>query len=872
MTIPDVPQERIIVENKRLSPALWSVVIIVAVLPIALLSVYAFLLDRDSIRDQVDQGNQFAAKFGGQMIHQEFEANLSLVRMVARGQTIVQNVTDRDVASLRARLGSIADSNAPLLAEGNGPRLDRLYVADPDGTVWCDYPQSASVPGENISSRDWFEAVAKDGQPTISAAQWRSGEAPIPMVCAAMPIINAQGRTLAVLVAEYSLDQLATWVNKTSAESSEFVFVIDPRGALVALPGAAARQDQPYAGLKPVADALAGQEVPNAIIDDPISHTRVVASFEPVQIHGRWWVVGAEQPYDEAYFPIRQIGMQILLASGCVAGAAVLAVSALATAGSRNRRLAQEVTRRNQELRQFEAIVDASDDAILSTTPTGTLRSWNPAAQSIYGYDSSQVVGQPISMICPPGQFHDLLRAINRVATTLEVQRREDVHRRADGRAIEVSLTLSPVRAPADPTRAIAVAILLRDVTARNQAEKERGQFFVASHDLLCAIGFDGLFKRVNPAWQNTLGYCEIDLASRHFLDLVHPDDVNGVADQLERGRQGDESLDFETRCRAADGSYRYFLWSATPHAPGQVIYATGRDVTVRKRIEAALAEQAGTLARQADALMRQSDALRRQAAELERSNAELEQFAYIASHDLQEPLRMVSGFLQLLARRCKGRLDAAADEYIEFAVDGAGRMKTLIEDLLAYSRVGTRATTPQPVDCAEAMRLVAANLRTAIEETHGDVAWTDLPTVQYDPTQLVQLLQNLVANAVKFHGPANPRVLVSARRQEQAWLFGVADNGIGIDSQYFERIFMIFQRLHARDEYPGTGIGLAVCKKIVERHGGRIWVESTPGQGSTFYFTIPDPPGDASRKAAAASGGAVAAAASQSSLPVGMP
>ena len=227
----------------------------------------------------------------------------------------------------------------------------------------------------------------------------------------------------------------------------------------------------------------------------------------------------------------------------------------------------------------------------------------------------------------------------------------------------------------------------------------------------------------------------------------------------------------------------------------------------------------------------------------------------------------MVSGFLQLLSRRCKGRLDPAADEYIGFAVDGAGRMKTLIQDLLSYSRVGTHATSSRQVDSQEAMRQVAANLHTSIEETGAEVTWNDLPIVQFDPTQIVQLLQNLVGNAIKFHGSASPRVRISARRQDKAWLFEVADNGIGIDSQYFQRIFMIFQRLHARDEYPGTGIGLAVCKKIVERHGGRVWLESTPGQGSTFFFTIPDPVGDVVGKAASPSESPVNALAAPQSL-----
>ena len=225
---------------------------------------------------------------------------------------------------------------------------------------------------------------------------------------------------------------------------------------------------------------------------------------------------------------------------------------------------------------------------------------------------------------------------------------------------------------------------------------------------------------------------------------------------------------------------------------------------------------------------------------QLSRSNAELAQFAYVASHDLQEPLRMVSSYTQLLSRRYKGRLDADADEFIAYAVDGANRMQTLINDLLAYSRVGTRGKEFEATDCMAAIELALVNLRAAIEESSAVVTHGPLPTVMADRIQIGQLLQNLIGNAVKYHGAEPPRVHVSAEQKGNDWVFAVRDNGIGIDPQYAERIFVVFQRLHTREEYPGTGIGLAICKKIVERHGGRIWVESQAGTGATFYFTIP--------------------------------
>jgi light-regulated signal transduction histidine kinase (bacteriophytochrome) len=225
---------------------------------------------------------------------------------------------------------------------------------------------------------------------------------------------------------------------------------------------------------------------------------------------------------------------------------------------------------------------------------------------------------------------------------------------------------------------------------------------------------------------------------------------------------------------------------------------------------------------------------------ELTRSNADLAQFAYVASHDLQEPLRMVSSYLQLIEQRYKDKLDAAGTEFMNYAVDGATRMQTMINDLLTFSRVGTRGKPFEPTDCEVILDQTLANLQMAIEESQAIITHDPLPTVMSDDTQMVLLFQNLIGNAIKFRTQEQMRVHISAEAKGREWVFSVRDNGIGIDPQYFERLFVIFQRLHSKEEYPGTGIGLAVCKRVVERHGGKIWVESQPGQGSTFYFTIP--------------------------------
>jgi signal transduction histidine kinase len=239
--------------------------------------------------------------------------------------------------------------------------------------------------------------------------------------------------------------------------------------------------------------------------------------------------------------------------------------------------------------------------------------------------------------------------------------------------------------------------------------------------------------------------------------------------------------------------------------------------------------------------LRRQSEeALAQKVAELARSNAELEQFAYVASHDLQEPLRMIANYTQLLAERYRGKLDAQADKYIAYAVDGAVRMQALIQDLLKFSRVGRAEIEPRSTDCRTVMELALKNLQAAIEESGAVVNWNGLPTVMADLPQLTQVFQNLIANAIKFHGTEAPVIQIDAEKKDHEWVLTVSDNGIGIPAENWQDIFVIFRRLHTRQEYEGNGIGLSICKKIIERHGGRIWIEAQAKAGSCFKFTLP--------------------------------
>ena len=257
-------------------------------------------------------------------------------------------------------------------------------------------------------------------------------------------------------------------------------------------------------------------------------------------------------------------------------------------------------------------------------------------------------------------------------------------------------------------------------------------------------------------------------------------------------------------------------------------------------RARGELEERVHDLQREVAERQRAEKGLAERTVELQRSNAELQQFAYVASHDLQEPLRMVTGYTQLLAKRYKDKLDSDAFEFIGFAVDGVTRMQSLIRDLLEYSRVGTRGHDLAMTDCNRVLDDTLKNLQAAIEESRARVTHDPLPVIMADQVQMGQLFQNLIGNAMKYRDSKPPEIYLGCKQEGNHWLFWVRDNGIGIDPQYAERIFIIFQRLHGRTEYRGTGIGLAICKKIVEHHGGKIWVESELGKGATFYFTIP--------------------------------
>ena len=494
------------------------------------------------------------------------------------------------------------------------------------------------------------------------------------------------------------------------------------------------------------------------------------------------------------------------------------------------------------------------DPVLVVDSDSGRLQDVNRAAEQITGFGRAELLAMPIAALCAPDD------PANPSATLLTAAR--------DGAAAPVRVALQRREGEAVPVEFVGaqetfgdervIVASGRDIRRRLEAEAEReallrqteaaraaaeaaGDEARQSRDHLAAV-FASIHDGIIVL--DRLGrVVTANEAAAHSFGLASPAALAGrtTADVAEGLRILDE--DGQPVPVAAYPSRR--VLAGEPEAEALMRFAGPGDERWLIVRATTLHDEDGTLANVILSLhditeRRQAEELRRVADNLTRSNTALQEFAYVASHDLQEPLRMIASYTQLLQRRYAGRLDADADDFIGYAVDGAMRMKQLIQDLLKYSRVETQAGSLETVDCARIVEHVRADLRVAIEEADARLEVGPLPVLLGDPTQLRQVFQNLIGNAIKFRGERPPVVRVCAERQGAEYLFTVADNGIGIDPQYAERIFVVFQRLHTREAYPGTGIGLALCKKIVERHGGRIWLESHEGAGACFHFALP--------------------------------
>jgi len=531
------------------------------------------------------------------------------------------------------------------------------------------------------------------------------------------------------------------------------------------------------------------------------------------------------------------------------------------------RKLAEDMLRRERDF--VRSLVDTAPVIVLVLDGEGRVVSFNPCMEELSGYSLAEVQGKDWLLQFVPEQEVDRNRTLflhpERLSggETLIVP---IVTR--DGRKRQIEWHITSLKVPEGGGG--GVLAIGQDVTERLYADRLRGALYEVSQAALDADDLEELFGFIHGIVASLMpvkefyialydpeknGFGFSYLADEHGQTISPGDYISEVSEHVLRsGRPllaNSSDLAQLTRGKSEPKSGMPCSYLGVPlrvkrgiigvlavqSLDEEVIYGEQElDILAFISSQVAMAierKQAEEAAREYDAKLRQL------ADELARSNAELSQFAYVASHDLQEPLRTIASYVQLLARRYDGKLGPEADEYIGFVVDGAKRMQRLIDDLLSYSRVQSRAKEMKPTSSQLALARALANLQQAIGATGAVVTYDAMPTVWGDGSQLARVFQNLIGNAIKFRGHRPPRIHVSARQDGDRWVFSVRDNGIGIPREFHEQIFEVFRRLHTQTEYPGSGIGLAICKKIVERHGGRIWVESTPGDGATFFFTL---------------------------------
>jgi PAS domain S-box-containing protein len=469
------------------------------------------------------------------------------------------------------------------------------------------------------------------------------------------------------------------------------------------------------------------------------------------------------------------------------------------------------------------AIVDSSDDAIISKDLNGTITSWNQSAERLFGYTAAETVGKPIAILIPPDRLDEEPAILSRLRRGERVDHFETIRRRKDGSLLDISLTISPVRDAQG--NIIGASKIARDITERKRiqnallaSEASFRQLADAMPQIVWTAGPDGRLDYYNDRWYQFTSQARGPLRHDHRRSMFHPDDLGPCREAWSAAVGSGNPFNSEYRLwDAHDRRWRWFIGRALPvrDAGGTIVkwFGSSTDIDDQKLIEE----------------------------NLRHANQNLEQFAFSVSHDLQEPLRSVKIYSELLVSTYTSDLDSQALQYLDYLREGANRMEALVRDLLVYTRVLKVEASTEATDTGEILRGTLDSLAAAVAETGAQITIDPLPVLPVCGAHLQQLFQNIIGNAIKYRSRERTLVIhVTAQYQNGSWLFAVSDNGIGIDPEYQEKIFGLFKRLHTSDEYSGTGIGLAICQRIVDGYHGRIWVESEPGRGSTFKFTLP--------------------------------
>lgn len=716
----------------------------------------------------------------------------------------------------------------------NNPGIDSVIITDRQGTLWTTYPERPEVYGKNFAHRDWYKGISKEWKPYISDAYLRVVAEKDLAVAISVPLFNEKGEVIGILQNTYRNVSMSNMIKQAPLDLDASISIADRKGQIVySTKYNVEKEIRPYPFHADMKKAMAAKTNTFAVDNPDLGGMRRYISFAQISNIGWTVFVGWDKRsifMSESTYYIQVTAIALLLFLSAVVF--LFYAKKQVTAQQLLKQFeAEKKMRAGQE--RFKSYIDVTGQLAWTTNDKREIVEDNPSWSRYTGrgYEAYKGFGW-IEDIHPDDR--DLTRKVWEKAvidksfyeTEYRVRRYDGVYRDYLARGIPLLDENGSVQ------EWVGTCI---DITERRRAEealkkseeKFRNLFDNALEGVFQTTP-EGRLITANMALARMFGYASPEEMINTVTDLASQIYANQDDRKIAVGIFKEMGFieDFECRMRRKDGGIFWVRYEGrltetsdgAPYFQGFII-----DITERKQAE---------------------DALKKTTADLERSNKELEQFAYVASHDLQEPLRMVSSYTQLLEQRYKDKLDQDAKDFIGFAVDGANRMQGLIQDLLEYSRVTTRGQSLAMLDSHEALGDAVKNLKVMIQETGALVTNNDLPIVLGDHTQIVQVFQNLIGNGIKFKRPGvAPQIHISAENDSpdsRFRVFKVSDNGIGIEPRYFSRLFEIFQRLHSKQEYPGTGIGLALCKRIVERHGGRIWVESEPGKGSSFLFTLP--------------------------------
>jgi PAS domain S-box-containing protein len=831
------------------------VLILALAVPGAALSVLVATDVTSELRVQSERENQLVALMVARSVKEQFDGLKMYVRSYAERIKFSESVCARDTAFARLVISQMTAGSA---------LVSRVFLADTSGTIWLDTPSDPHVLGQNFAHRSWFRGVSQANDVYVSEIYRRQALGQPYTIAVACRVYDLTRRYCGILVAQVTIDDLAHWFFELPLPADRTIALVDQSGHWI---------DNTQAGNKAINfddtitfRALLVSPFYHAELKDPISGAPGFFSTVPVGTAG--WTVVSRQELDQIAGSSFALQRTIILYFIAGLGAMILIGGSMFNTLRRyddERDKAQdslqrayagveeevhnrtsELTTANRELQRLAAIIESSNDAIGSSTLDGTVTSWNEAAESMYGYRAGEIVGRPASILLPDDRGSETADYLKQIAIGKKLVPIETIRRRKDGRMIHVSLVYSPVRD--DEGRIVGASIVARDITQQKTIEAQTHQLEQERAELLerLQMTFDRMpigcilndtdfrFTYWNPAAEKIFGYSFNEVKGRHpFGIITPPSSEKAVTSVFKQLAEGGFDVDAVGENITKDGRRITCVWNNTSlrDRAGRFIgiISMCQDVTEQKKDEERLRVYASALAQ---------------------NNRELQDFAFVASHDLQEPLRKITAFGDRLQTATTGILDAESREYLDRMQKAAQRMQTLIKDLLDFSRVATHAQPFVSTELKSIAAEVVSDLETRIEQSRGTVIVGELPSIEADPVQMRQLLQNLIANALKFHRSDVPPVVrvtavisndsTAEPSDAKTCQVSIEDNGIGFDMKYIDRIFTPFQRLHGRHEFEGSGMGLAICRKIAERHNGSITAASIPGRGSTFIITLP--------------------------------